>query len=124
MIYVNNFQKDLVRVQGKTVIPKDKAAMLDGLINLGKVEGYWLLDEALATVIGLKLTDLFKAIPDKGFENAWATAIVLSVLETKFTAFRDEWELVFQKAHKYLSKQKKQNYVDFARNALAPLFKN
>jgi hypothetical protein len=113
----------MLKVSGKAVITKDKALMMDGLILLAKVEGYWLLDEALATVIGVKLADLFKCIPDKGFENAWATAIVLSVLETKFFPFRDEWELVHQKALKFLTKQKKQNYVDFARNALVPLLK-
>jgi hypothetical protein len=44
---------------------------------------------------------------DKDVESLWATAVLAALLQTRFADQKTNWELVVQKAIKFINRQKK-----------------
>ena len=78
---------------------------LTRLITLQSAEGYWVLNEPLATVLGHPLSSLKGSCPSGCPEVVWGTLLSLALLETKYSSQRDEWELVSMKTEMWLQSQ-------------------
>ena len=78
---------------------------LSQLISLQAAEGFWLLNNSLASLTGVSLAELKSLCPVGIGENEWATVIALVLLEKQFNSQRDEWELVAMKAEMWLQAQ-------------------
>ncbi|KAK8373589.1 hypothetical protein O3P69_014983 [Scylla paramamosain] len=70
------------------------------VVNLQQFDGSWKLKDA-AHLTAVPLDGLSAANPAKG-EAAWATALVLVLLERKFGEQREEWELLATKGRAFL----------------------
>ena len=78
---------------------------LTRLITLQSAEGYWVLNEPLATILGRPLSSLKGSCPSGCPEVVWGTLLALALLETKYSSQRDEWELVSMKTEMWLQSQ-------------------
>ena len=78
---------------------------LSRLITLQAAEGYWSLNESLASILGLSLSDLKSSCPGGVSEVAWGTILALAFLETKCSSQRDEWELLSMKSEMWVQGQ-------------------
>ena len=85
--------------------PVTPVAGLSQLISLQAAEGFWLLNDSLASLTGVSLAELKSLCPVGIGENEWATVIALVLLEKQFNSQRDEWELVAMKAEMWLQAQ-------------------
>ena len=78
---------------------------LSQLISLQAAEGFWILNDLLASLTGVSLSVLKSACPDGVSGNVWATVLALVLLEKRFNSQRDEWELVAMKAEMWVQGQ-------------------
>ena len=85
-----------------SIVPGDG---LTRLITLQSAEGYWVLNESLATVLGRPLSSLKGSCPSGCPNVVWGTLLALVLLETKYSSQRDEWELVSMKTEMWLQSQ-------------------
>ena len=88
------------------------SSTLSQLVALQSAEGFWTLDQSLASLIGCTLVELKGACPAGCTEVMWATLLALSFLEKQFTSHHDEWELVAMKAEFWLQSQPLPSTVD------------
>lgn len=82
---------------------KESVAAEDSLmavVNLQKFDGSWTLIDA-AKLTALPKKRLQDANVSKN-EMAWATAVILVLLEKKYSAEKDQWELLANKARAYI----------------------
>lgn len=79
---------------------------VSGLVMLAKANGAFELDESLATIVSASLSALLNALPSalQEYQQVWATFIALAYLEKCCSDTKDEWELVFTKAKKFIVK--------------------
>ncbi|HYN42430.1 MAG TPA: hypothetical protein VE129_11675, partial [Thermoanaerobaculia bacterium] len=80
---------------------------LDRLVALQKADGSWDLDEKLATVLGIPLATVEKALAGMPgdaalLRRACATALALFWLERSAADAEDEWSLLARKARAWL----------------------
>ncbi len=75
------------------------------LIDLQFAEGYWNLDDSLASIVGQSLSVLKSLCPKGVSEVVWGTILALALLEIKHNCRRDEWELLSRKSEKWLNGQ-------------------
>uniref|UniRef100_A0A0P4WBW3 VWFA domain-containing protein n=1 Tax=Scylla olivacea TaxID=85551 RepID=A0A0P4WBW3_SCYOL len=94
---IESFEEFRSKVEDDSQPPLD----LMVVVSLQQFDGSWGLKDAshLTTV---PLDVLSAANPAKG-EAAWATALVLALLEMKFGEQREEWELLATKGHAFLA---------------------
>ena len=81
------------------------------IVSLQQASGAWPLDFAVARLVSKSVKDLDALSPfGKGSstvcKSIWVTAIVLTWLEVTCASFKDEWELMANKATKWAKKQK------------------
>ena len=88
------------------------SSALSQLITLQSAEGFWTLDQSLASLIGCTLIELKSTCPAGCTEVMWATLLALAFLEKQFTSHHDEWELVAMKAEFWLQSQPLPSTVD------------
>ena len=74
------------------------------VVLLQTAEGYWKLDDSLATLVGHSLTDLKSSCPSGCSDSVWATILAMVLLE-KYSQQKDEWELIVMKAEMWLQGQ-------------------
>ena len=87
---------------GKVAPPTDG---LSKLIALQSAEGYWLLDQHLASLIGRSVDELKGSIPAGCSDIVWGTVLALALLMKQFSSQQDEWELLANKAEFWLGSQ-------------------
>ena len=87
---------------GKVAPPTDG---LSKLIALQSAEGYWLLDQHLASLIGHSVDELKGSIPAGCSDIVWGTVLALALLMKQFSSQQDEWELLANKAEFWLGSQ-------------------
>ena len=85
----------------------DLHSRLQALIVLQRADGAWALTRELARVLGRELDELRAAVPsgpggDATIVHAWATALALAWLEVHAADLQDEWELLADKARRWL----------------------
>nr|XP_053646938.1 von Willebrand factor A domain-containing protein 5A-like [Cherax quadricarinatus] len=85
-------QKDLKRKSG--------VDLLD-IVSVQYFDGSWTLTD-VADLSGVTLAQLKDKNPSQN-ESAWATAVALALLESKFNSVRDEWSLLANKARLFIS---------------------
>ncbi|KAG8522262.1 von Willebrand factor A domain-containing protein 5A, partial [Galemys pyrenaicus] len=69
------------------------------LISLQKANGSWDLDEGLAIVLGMNLSDIQAAVPMKNADaQSWATVLAVLWLHANGQDLKCEWELLERKA--------------------------
>ncbi|XP_054549140.1 von Willebrand factor A domain-containing protein 5A isoform X2 [Talpa occidentalis] len=69
------------------------------LISLQKANGSWDLDEGLAIVLGMNLSDILAALPVKNADaQSWATILAVLWLHANGKDLKCEWELLERKA--------------------------
>ena len=78
---------------------------LSKLIALQSAEGYWLLDQHLASLIGHSVDELKGSIPAGCSDIVWGTVLALALLMKQFSSQQDEWELLANKAEFWLGSQ-------------------
>ena len=78
---------------------------LSSLILLQQANGSWVLNEELATLLQLNLTDIQDKCPSDCPSEVWATVLVITALRSRYSAQSDEWELVVKKAENWLKGQ-------------------
>ncbi|KAF2663856.1 hypothetical protein BT63DRAFT_430111 [Microthyrium microscopicum] len=86
----------------KNITPSSKqtGVSLQSLIALQTFEGFWIWNEQLCHATGTDMTSAKKVTNlDK---NVLATAIAIRVLETKWAAEKDTWELIVDKAKNWI----------------------
>jgi len=79
----------------------------DQLVALQRADGSWELDAAFAQAVSMKLRDLDKALrhatgSTEILRRALATAVAIAWLERFAPAARGEWEMLAEKAHRWL----------------------
>ena len=79
---------------------------LHALVALQHADGSWDLTPELATILGRDLSDLESALAGTGHRpdarRAWATALALVWLDVHGGHTRDEWQLLANKARRWL----------------------
>ncbi|KAG7223108.1 hypothetical protein INR49_015867 [Caranx melampygus] len=75
------------------------------LVSLQKASGYWLLDPALAAVLGKTSEEVDKAKPSAANQEVWATTLALIWLHAFKLDAKEEWELLAVKAASWLRAQ-------------------
>jgi len=86
---------------------RDSSRSHDRLVALQRADGSWDLDTAFAKAVSLKLRDLEKALHDaigdpEIIRRALATAIAIAWLEKFAPAARGEWEMLAEKAGRWI----------------------
>ncbi|XP_020564122.1 von Willebrand factor A domain-containing protein 5A isoform X2 [Oryzias latipes] len=76
------------------------------LVSLQEACGRWLLDPALAIILGKSREEVKKAKPTKVSKAAWATVLALIWLHSSKVEAKKEWELIAVKAVSWLKTQK------------------
>ncbi|XP_078140369.1 von Willebrand factor A domain-containing protein 5A-like [Centroberyx gerrardi] len=76
------------------------------LISLQKASGSWVLEPALATVLGKTSEEVEKPKPASVNQEVWATILALIWLHGFKMEAREEWELLAMKAVSWLHTQK------------------
>jgi len=89
-------------------VARSSTRAVDRLVALQRADGSWELDQALADVLGMPLSDLVAATNGSNghtddVRRAWATALALVFLEKRAASSRAEWELLAAKAHRWLT---------------------
>lgn len=84
------------------------ARPLDRLVRLQRADGSWHLDEALAEAIGYEMEELERYLPggserSKQARAAFATLLVLELLERRWRKEAIEWRLLAEKARGWLA---------------------
>ena len=80
------------------------------IVSQQKASGAWALTAETAQLINKSMKDLEYASPfptsmSKIQSSVWVTAVILVWLEMKLDAYRDEWELLGEKAKRWLKEQ-------------------
>ena len=80
------------------------------IVSQQKASGAWTLTAETAQLINKSMKDLENVSPfptpmSEIQSSVWVTAVILVWLEMKFDAYRDEWELLGEKARGWLKKQ-------------------
>jgi len=76
---------------------------LDKFISMQQVTGCWKLEEIAEYLKNVITLDKLKSVIPTGInEDQWATIIALHILNLKFKADSDEWDLLASKARKWL----------------------
>ncbi|KAL3992049.1 elongation factor 1-alpha [Sarotherodon galilaeus] len=75
------------------------------LVSLQEASGCWLLDPALATVLGKTNEEVEKSKPEKANSEVWATILALLWLHAFKMDAKGEWELLAMKAASWLRAQ-------------------
>ncbi|MBA2354474.1 MAG: hypothetical protein H0V80_07385, partial [Acidobacteria bacterium] len=101
-----------------------RPAVLDELVALQDADGSWALTSALARIVDRELSVLEARLPDTADETrrASATALAIVWLEVHASAWQDEWQLLRDKARRWLSDRpalERADWLDFARDILA-----
>jgi Ca-activated chloride channel family protein len=91
-----------------TAATRDSSRPHDQLVALQRADGSWDLSRELAQAVSMKLRDLEKALRDaigdaKIIRRALATAIAIAWLEKSAPAARGEWEMLAEKARRWLA---------------------
>jgi hypothetical protein len=86
---------------------RDSSRSHDRLVALQRADGSWELDTAFAQAVSMKLRDLEKALRDaigdpEAARRALATAIAIAWLEKFAPAARGEWEMLAEKAGRWI----------------------
>ncbi|KAF5397219.1 hypothetical protein PHET_09779 [Paragonimus heterotremus] len=90
--------------------PLDKCLML---ADLQQIVGSWELNEELAKLLEIRLETLRSTLPKSWPSHAsvnvtntvWATAVIIAYFELRLTEQKDEWELLTDKARRWLLDQ-------------------
>jgi hypothetical protein len=87
---------------------RDSSRSHDRLVALQRADGSWELDTAFAQAVSMKLRDLEKALRGatgdaETARRALATAIAITWLEKFAPAARGEWEMLAEKARRWLA---------------------
>eukprot|EP00118_Oscarella_pearsei_P020094 m.216420 g.216420 ORF g.216420 m.216420 type:complete len:248 (+) comp39869_c0_seq3:4460-5203(+) len=86
--------------------------VFSAIVSEQQASGAWPMSKTVANLVGKSIHDLKrlsplkKVSPDVDEFVIWATAIVLVWLKVKCADAQDEWELMANKARKWLKKQK------------------
>jgi hypothetical protein len=80
------------------------------LIRLASASGQFELSATLAAYLHSSVSKLTKKAPGSLSSqlSLWATALVIALLDTRFAASKDQWELLQSKAKKLLAKKLKE----------------
>ena len=81
---------------------------LSSFITIQQANGSWKLDSSIAQLLGKSLKDLEEACPIEcqgTIATVWATILVLSLLQVKYSNQQEEWELVAMKAESWVKRQ-------------------
>ena len=101
----DTFDDTLSSLGSKRARDSSSGSGLSRLITLQAAEGYWSLNESLASILGRSLSDLKSSCPGGVSEVAWGTILALAFLETKCSSQRDEWELLSMKSEMWVQGQ-------------------
>lgn len=96
-----------VNILPSSSAPRDEHDRLLKLVTLQSYDGSFNLDNYLCNLLGIKLNDVkdfLSSLPKSDSAAISGTALVIAFLEVKMSAFREEWELIVQKARKWLQK--------------------
>ena len=82
---------------------------LDRLVALQRADGSWDLTPELAEILAKSLDELEEPLRDaigdpSEARRAWATALALSYLEKEAPQWREEWEMLAEKAIRWLGR--------------------
>eukprot|EP01089_Gocevia_fonbrunei_P015592 TRINITY_DN4598_c0_g2_i1.p1 TRINITY_DN4598_c0_g2~~TRINITY_DN4598_c0_g2_i1.p1 ORF type:complete len:193 (+),score=67.75 TRINITY_DN4598_c0_g2_i1:85-663(+) len=92
---------------------------LDAILFSQKADGSWDF-ASFGPLIGFSFDLLTKSLPESVTnQNAWATALVIAILETCFEVAKEEWELIVSRSLKLLSNLNLMEYLSLAENWLA-----
>ena len=80
---------------------------LTNLIHLQMANGSFKFGKALQTYIGITENQLIEKCPENEDANTWITALAVAVLEKKFSNDKELWELISNKARKYVKEHGK-----------------
>ena len=88
----------------------DLLSSMLGIVSQQKASGAWKLSADTVQLINksmkdLKYTSPFRTSMSKIQSSVWVTAVILVWLEMKLDAYRDEWELLGEKAKRWLKEQ-------------------
>ena len=80
------------------------------IVSLQQASGAWPLDSAVARLLNISVDELAALSPfgkdsSAPLKSIWATAVVLTWLETMCAGSKDEWDLMAKKATKWAQKQ-------------------
>ena len=94
---------------GESVQSLSSTRVLDRLVTLQRADRSWELDQSLADVLGVSLSDLVAATSGAAGDTeevrrAWATALALVFLENGVASDRAEWDLLAAKARRWLGR--------------------
>ncbi|KAF6736131.1 von Willebrand factor A domain-containing protein 5A [Oryzias melastigma] len=97
-------QSPLGRKEASEPEPPRRDPLLQ-LVSLQKASGCWMLDAALASVLGKTSEEVEKSKPEKVSSEVWATILALTWLHGFKMDAKDEWELLAVKAASWVQAQ-------------------
>ncbi|XP_034149330.1 von Willebrand factor A domain-containing protein 5A-like [Esox lucius] len=95
-----------VELQSPVPLPTPENEPLLQLISLQKASGSWILDPALAEVLGKPQEDVAKPMPAQVNQEVWATVLALVWLYGFKMEAQEEWQFLAIKAVSWIKAQK------------------
>jgi len=87
---------------------------MDTILFLQSADGSWGFHEEFAKQFGIPLATFVSALSEQGKEREWATALVIIFLRQFCAIFREVWELIVEKAEKYLEQNDSLHFLNMA----------
>uniref|UniRef100_A0A3P8YBJ3 VIT domain-containing protein n=1 Tax=Esox lucius TaxID=8010 RepID=A0A3P8YBJ3_ESOLU len=102
-------------LQSPVPLPTPENEPLLQLISLQKASGSWILDPALAEVLGKPQEDVAKPMPAQVNQEVWATVLALVWLYGFKMEAQEEWQFLAIKAVSWIKAQKGRSLCWFCR---------
>ena len=82
----------------------DNGDIMNSIIDLQRSSGAFQWGSVLEKALKISKMDADKAAKDNGGLEVWVTALIIVYFKLKMTASKDLWELVVEKATKFVEK--------------------
>ncbi|OWA55619.1 hypothetical protein BV898_20007 [Hypsibius exemplaris] len=106
----------------QTTEKPNSAATLNKLLNLQQWNGTWNLNEELARLSNVTVTEIHSAVP--GLNDAvLGTLLAVTVVKERFAQQTDVWQAIINKATAFLDKQPNQAAIQSGFSALRLIIK-
>jgi len=97
--------------------PSSNEDTLTKLIHLQTANGSFKFGQALQSLIGMTENQLMEKLQEPEVDGIWITAVVLVLLEKKFSNDKELWELIANKAKRFIQKHAKSNLDEIMKKA-------
>ena len=105
--YKKHYSEKEKSVKSPPSVDDSHGDSLENIIHQQSADGSFKFGQVFEDLIGLDFEEIQAKCPQNIEMKIWITAISVTLLEKKFAADKNLWELIVNKAKKYLKKHTK-----------------